>query len=223
MDLSKSAEFFDPAKDDARIHIVGCGSVGSTIAELLARCGVTNMSLYDFDTVEPKNVHNQMFRCKDINRPKVEALADLLAEINPDIGEDLVLEPEGWQGKIMSGYIFLCVDSIELRRTIVEKHMKSPYVKAVFDVRTMLTGAQHYAADWHDSKQKENLLASMQFSHEEAAEETPVSACGITLGIVTTVREICGMAVNNYINFIKGGGIWKFIQFDCFQPLLDCF
>ena len=41
MDLSKSYEFFQPEKDQARIHIVGCGSVGSTVAENLARCGVT--------------------------------------------------------------------------------------------------------------------------------------------------------------------------------------
>ena len=52
MDLSKSYEFFQPEKDDAMIHIIGCGSVGSTIAENLARCGVTKMTLYDFDKVE---------------------------------------------------------------------------------------------------------------------------------------------------------------------------
>lgn len=45
MDLSKSYEFFQPEKDQARIHIVGCGSVGSTVAENLARCGVTKMTL----------------------------------------------------------------------------------------------------------------------------------------------------------------------------------
>ena len=41
MDLSKSYDFFQPEKDNSRIHIVGCGSVGSTLAENLARCGVT--------------------------------------------------------------------------------------------------------------------------------------------------------------------------------------
>ena len=41
MDLSKSYEFFQPEKYDGRIHIIGCGSVGSTLAENLARCGVT--------------------------------------------------------------------------------------------------------------------------------------------------------------------------------------
>ena len=217
MDLSKSYEFFQPEKDDTRIHIVGCGSVGSTIAENLARCGVTKMTLWDFDKVENHNIVNQMFTQNDVGKLKVEALKNILTDINPDIVDDIELKPDGWQGKIMSGYIFLCVDSIELRREIVEKHMDSPYVKAVFDFRTLLESAQHYAADWSNYKMKKDLLNSMQFSHDEAKEETPVSACGVTLGVATTVRLICALGVNNYINFVKGKGIKKLILIDGFN------
>lgn len=223
MDLSKSYDFFQPEKDTARIHIVGCGSVGSTLAENLARCGVTKMTLWDFDTVEAHNIVNQMFRQQDVGKPKVEALKDILMDINPEIKDDVELKPKGWEGRLMSGYIFLCVDNIELRRTIVEKHMDSPYVKAVFDFRTLLESAQHYAADWSDYKMKQDLLKSMQFSHEEAAEETPVSACGVTLGVATTVRLICAFGVNNYINFVKGNGIKKLIMIDGFHFMLDAF
>lgn len=223
MDLSKSYEFFQPEKLGARIHIVGCGSVGSTIAENLVRCGVTELTLWDFDKVEPHNLANQMFRQQDIGKTKVEALFDILKDINPEVTDKTELKPDGWKGKLMSGYIFLCVDSIELRREIVEKHMDSPYVKAIFDFRTLLESAQHYAADWTNLKMKEDLLNSMQFSHEEAAEETPVSACGVTLGVATTVRLICALGVNNFINFAKGNGMKKLIIIDGFQPLLDAF
>lgn len=217
MDLSKSYEFFQPEKDKARIHIVGCGSVGSTVAENLARCGVTKITLYDFDKVEPHNIANQMFDQNDVGRLKVDALKDILTDINPEIADQIEVKPEGWQGKLMSGYIFLCVDSIELRREIVEKHMDSPYVKAVFDFRTLLESAQHYAADWSDSKMKKDLLNSMQFSHDEAKDETPVSACGVTLGVATIVRLISALGVNNYINFVKGEGIKKMIIMDGFK------
>lgn len=223
MDLSKSYEFFQPEKDDARIHIVGCGSVGSTIAENLARCGVTKMTLWDFDRVEPHNIVNQMFTQNHVGQLKVEALRDMLMDINPEIIDEVEIKPDGWKGKLLSGYVFLCVDSIELRREIVEKHMDSPYVKAVFDFRTLLEGAQHYAADWSDFKMKKDLLNSMQFSHEEAKEETPVSACGVTLGVATTVRLICALGVNNYINFVKGNGIKKLVMIEGFSFLLDAF
>lgn len=223
MDLSKSYDFFQPEKDDARVHIIGCGSVGSTVAENLARCGVTKMTLWDFDKVESHNIVNQMFRQQDVGKLKIEALKDILTDINPEISDSVELKPDGWDGKLLSGYIFLCVDSIELRRKIVERHMNTPYVKAVFDFRTLLESAQHYAADWSDYKMKTNLLNSMQFSHEEAAEETPVSACGVTLGVATTVRLICAIGVNNYINFVKGKGIKKMVMIDGFNFILDAF
>ena len=223
MDLSKSYEFFQPEKDDSMIHIVGCGSVGSTLAENLVRCGITRFTLWDFDKVENHNIVNQMFRQCDVGKLKVEALRDILIDINPEVSSKVTLKPDGWTGKLLSGYIFLAVDSIELRREFVEKHMGSPFVKAIFDCRTLLESAQGYAADWADLRSKENLLNSMQFSHSEAADETPVSACGITLGVATTVRLICALQVNNYINFVKHHRLWKFIQIDGFSGALDCF
>lgn len=219
LDLSKSYDFFQPDKDKSKIHIIGCGSVGSTIAENLARCGVKNFVLYDFDTVEAHNIVNQMFTQEQVGKPKVEALKEILISINPEIAHTIELRPEGWteKSKKMSGYVFLAVDSIEIRRQIVEKYIDNLNIKAMFDVRTLLESAQHFAADWGDYKAKKAFLDSMQFSHEEASDETPVSACGITLGVATTVRIISALAVNNYINFVKGNGIKKMVIADGFK------
>ncbi len=216
MDLSKSYEYFQPEKDTARVHIIGCGSVGSTVAENLARSGVTKFTLWDFDTVEKHNIVNQMFTQKDVGKLKVEALKDIILAINPEAEDDIELQPKGWRGKMLSGYIFLCVDNIDLRREIVQKHMDSTFVKAVFDFRTRLEDAQHYAADWSDQKMKTDLLNSMNFSHEEAKEETPVSACNVTLGVCPTVRIICAYGVANFMNFVKGKPIRKMILVDAF-------
>ena len=221
MNLVKSLGFFDPTDIAGKIHIIGCGSVGSTIAENLARCGVSDMVLYDFDRVESKNIVNQMFFERQVGMPKVEALAEILCDINADCKANLSLKPEGWQGEKLSGYVFLCPDSIEVRRDFCEKHKTNRFVKAVFDVRTMLTGAQHYAANWNDMKMIDDLLATMQFSHDEVKET--VSACGVTLGVATTVRVISALAVSNFINFVKGKGLKKFIQEDNFEFWEDAF
>ena len=223
MDLSKSYEYFQPEKVTERINIVGCGSVGATIAENLVRLGLTKISLWDMDAVTPHNLANQIFRHKDIGHAKVEALADILTEINPDIQDDLKLFSDGWNGQQLNGYVFLCVDNIELRRQIVEKHLNNPYVKAMFDFRTLLESAQHYAADWSNYKMKKDFLNSMAFSHEEAAEETPVSACGITLGVAPTVRMICALGVTNFVNYVRGNGLKKMILYDAFHYMLDAF
>ena len=223
MDLSKSYEFFQPEKDDSRIHIIGCGSVGSTVASLLARAGVTNFTLWDFDVVEAHNLANQMFRQKDVGVSKVDALMDILSEINEDIPACAKVEPKGWDGQQLSGYVFLCVDNIELRKKIVDRHMDSPYIKAMFDFRTRLEDAQHYAADWSDFKMKKDFVNSMNFTHDEAKEETPVSACNVTLSVASTVWVICSLGVSNFMNFWNGKGIKKLILADAFNFMLDAF
>lgn len=223
MNLSKSLEYFNPSTIKDKIHIIGCGSVGSTLAENLVRCGLTSLVLWDMDIVEPKNIVNQMFYERHVNSKKTEALLDILKDINPDVEKKTKLKSDGWRGETLSGYIFLCVDNIELRKEIVEKHMNNPMVKAVFDFRTLLESAQHYAADWSDTKMKEDLLNTMQFSHEEATAETPTSACGITLGVCTTVRSIVALGVANFIRFTKGQGIKKLMLLDLESFSVDAF
>lgn len=217
MDLSKSFEFFRPDTLTSRVHIIGCGAIGSTVAENLVRFGIKNITLWDFDYVEPHNIANQIYRQTDIGKPKVEALAGYLSEINPDIAEDLQMKPKGWNGERLSGYIFLAVDDIDLRRKIAESCKENTYVKGMFDFRMRLTDAQHFAADWSNKKQIENFLKSMAFSHAEAKDETPVSACNITLSVVPTVRTIVALGVSNFVNFVKSNALKKMILIDAFS------
>ena len=223
MDISKSYDFFKPEMLKGRIHIIGCGAIGSTVAEMLTRFGITKITLWDFDDVEAKNIANQMFTSDDIGKKKVDAVAEFLRKINPDMGDDLVLKPDGWNGQALSGYIFLCVDNIDLRRKIAESCKGNPYVRALFDFRMRLTDAQHYAADWSNQKAVQAFLDSMAFTHEEAKDSTPVSACNIVLSVCTTVRQIVAAGVSNFINFVKGEGIKSVILTDAFGFMLDAF
>lgn len=221
MDLVKSYDFFKPESLKGRIHIIGCGSVGSTVAENLVRFGIKDITLYDFDVVESRNIANQMFTSEDVGKMKVDALAEYLYSINPDL--DIVTKPDGWDSNRLAGYVFLCCDSIELRRRIVEENLSNEYIKGMFDFRTRLVDAQHYAADWSDETSKKNFLNSMNFSHEEALEETPVSACRVTLSVAPTIRVIVALGVSNFINFVKGNNLKKMIQMDAFNFVLDAF
>ena len=51
MDLSKSYEFFQPDMLTSRVHIIGCGAIGSTVAENLVRFGITKITLYDLSLI----------------------------------------------------------------------------------------------------------------------------------------------------------------------------
>jgi hypothetical protein len=63
----------------------------------------------------------------------------------------------------------------------------------------------------------------MQFSHEEAKAETPVSACGTDLNVITTVRTICSLGLSNFINLVKKNELKKMILVDLEHFILDAF
>lgn len=221
MNLNKHREFFNPEELEDEIHIIGVGAVGSTIAENLARLGVKKLYLYDFDTVTEHNITNQMFTNKHIGMLKLDALTQILTEINPEI--ELITVPEGWtEGTTLSGYIYLAVDDIELRQKIVKENLYNTNIKAMFDTRMRLTDAQHFACKWTDKGQK-HLLATMNFTKEEAQESTPISACGTTLSVTPTVRIICALAVSNLINLINKDELRKTIVIDAFEMTVDAF
>ena len=70
----------------ANVLIVGCGGIGCTTAELLARAGVGQISLIDADTVEISNLQRQIgFSQHDVGYYKSEVLAKRLKQINPYI------------------------------------------------------------------------------------------------------------------------------------------
>lgn len=73
---------FDKVRQ-ARVGIAGLGGLGSHIAFALARTGVGHLHLVDFDTVEPSNLNRQCYRVCDLGRPKTQALAEQLADVNP--------------------------------------------------------------------------------------------------------------------------------------------
>ena len=216
MNLAKSFEFFDPSSCKERIHIIGCGGGGSTVPELLARFGLENFALYDFDYVEEKNLVNQMFVREDIGQLKVEATLKNMCKINPEIEKHTVLYKEGYTNQKLSGYVFLCVDKIELRREIVKANRFNPNIKAMFDFRNALTTGQHYAADWSKDSQIKAFLDTMDFTHEEAQRNTPMSACRVSLCVAPTVRLVAMVGVTNFINFVKDGNLVNTILTDPF-------
>lgn len=220
MNLNKHIDFFDPSNLDCAIHIIGCGAIGSRIAEILVRLGCTKIHLWDFDTVSPHNITNQLFRSIDIGKPKVNCLVEMLTQINPMVE---LIQHGKYEKQNVSGYVFLCVDSIDLRREIATHLKTNPYVKAMFDARMRLTDAQSYGADWSDKESKEAFLNSMQFSSDEAKEATPVSACGTTLSVLPTVATIASLTVSNFINFTLGKEIQSIILLDAFSYDLNAF
>lgn len=67
------------------VAVVGIGGVGSVAAEMLTRCGIGRLLLYDYDTVELANMNRLFFRPEQAGMTKTAAAVQTLAEINPDV------------------------------------------------------------------------------------------------------------------------------------------
>ena len=68
---------------NARVAVAELGGLGSNIAVMLARSGVGELLLVDFDTVDVTNLNRQMYLIPQLGKPKAEALPEILYQINP--------------------------------------------------------------------------------------------------------------------------------------------
>ncbi len=68
----------------AHVCVVGVGGVGSWIVEALARSAIGQLTLIDLDNVAESNINRQIQALSaTIGQPKIAALAERIAQINP--------------------------------------------------------------------------------------------------------------------------------------------
>ena len=68
---------------NARVAIAGLGGLGSNIAVMLARSGIGQLLLVDYDVVDVTNLNRQMYYIQQLGMPKAQALPEILYQINP--------------------------------------------------------------------------------------------------------------------------------------------
>uniref|UniRef100_A0A8C4QYV2 Ubiquitin-like modifier-activating enzyme 5 n=1 Tax=Eptatretus burgeri TaxID=7764 RepID=A0A8C4QYV2_EPTBU len=67
------------------VAVVGVGGVGSVTAEMLTRCGIGKLLLFDYDRVELANMNRLFFQPHQAGLSKVSAAEFTLRNINPDV------------------------------------------------------------------------------------------------------------------------------------------
>ncbi len=75
---------------ECTVAVIGCGGLGSNIAEMLTRSNIGGLVLIDADRVEESNLNRQFFFSDQIGMRKTDALADNLRRIRPGIGLTLI-------------------------------------------------------------------------------------------------------------------------------------
>ena len=105
------------AFEKAHVLIAGLGGVGSWAVEALARSGIGELTLMDFDHIAVSNVNRQLHAIEDnFGKSKSEAMAERVRQINPLIKLNIIDE-------------FLSPDNLDAH---LRKNAENPYF-AVLD------------------------------------------------------------------------------------------
>ena len=112
---------------NAKVAVFGLGGVGSYVCEGLARSGVGNFVLVDFDKIDESNINRQLIATeKTIGRHKVDLMKERILDINPDANVDV--HREFYMADCETGiitedlsYAVDCVDTIMAKIAIICK------------------------------------------------------------------------------------------------------
>ena len=154
---------------DNTIAIVGCGAIGSYVASSLAKMGLTNFNLYDFDKIEVHNLPNQFFKEKDVGKYKVDITAKNMADFNKEVFINVFQSKiEDSKFPLNAQIVVSCVDDMEVRKYIFNE-CKTKKVQLLIDCRMGGLQGQIYSVDMTNKKEVSNYEKTL-FSEEEAVQ-----------------------------------------------------
>ncbi len=113
--------------NDAKVAIFGLGGVGSFVCEGLARSGIGNFILVDYDKIDETNINRQLIATvKTVGKYKVDLMRERILEINPDANVETYKEFYMADSEIDIltedlSYAVDCVDTIMAKIAIICK------------------------------------------------------------------------------------------------------
>ena len=198
------------------VAIVGIGGVGVSVCEMLTRCGVGKIILYDFDTIELANMNKMFYRPEQAGWNKTMACRHYCSELNPDVAFEVhnvdvaaedqrlkvkeTLQTGGLDKKSPVSLLLGCVDNFDARAALesISEELQLPYMDAVVEENAMAGHVQ--------------LIIPGKTGGLEAspvkAEKRPGA---IAASLPTTDSIIAGIAAQNALKYLLGFGEVAFL------------
>ena len=190
------------------LNIIGNGSLGSFTALALvkmARAFGWRLKLFDFDTVEPKNARNQLYREEDAGAPKTEALAALLRHLGAADAAVMPVPGRVNRATPLHGIVVVTVDNMKARREAFEAAKYRADVSLFVDARSGGDGAMVYALDPRDPDQVRRYEETL-YEDEEA-----IPAPCADERTIPTIFAIAA-AIARILALYANGGLHSFIE-----------
>jgi len=132
---ARNAPGVQPNLKAARVAIAGLGGLGSNIAMMLARSGVGELLLVDFDVVEPSNLNRQHYNLTHLGQRKTVAIKAQIEQVNQFITlntQDVRVDESNAKA-IFAGYAIVCeaFDNPQSKADIANALLEAEGVKLV--------------------------------------------------------------------------------------------
>ena len=112
------------------VLVLGLGGVGGYAVETLIRCGVSNITLVDGDTIKPSNINRQIIATsKNNNKYKTKEWKKRIKKINPDASVNIInthITEENMEVLFSDKYDYLidCCDTSKVKIKLVTECSK---------------------------------------------------------------------------------------------------
>ena len=198
----RHVKVFDGRTFKKSVHVIGAGATGSYLLLQLAKLGVQDIHVWDFDKIEDHNLANQLYGPDHIGMNKVDAIQKVLKE---QADMDITVHAERVTDQRLDGVVFLLTDTMASRKEIFANSLKfKPHVDLVIETRM---GAQemviHAFEPVHPGlvEKWESTLTS------DDVEVAAPSDCGAQTTIGATASMLAGFAS------------WQFLKHAAGQPV----
>jgi hypothetical protein len=183
------------------IHVIGAGASGSRIVRELAEKGpgyVSELHIWDGDTVGMENVRAQTYLSKHTGMHKVDALQAQALEWG---GMSLKTHAHYVEGPVaLSGVVVLCVDSMTRHMQIWRQSIKgNAHVSLMLETRLETAGALIHVVDpcnpkhvrkWEHYWYPDEAASTVGMSCGTATSRGPIASVTASLSVWQLVRFV---------------------------------
>lgn len=215
--LTRQLSIIDTERlEKQKIYIVGCGAIGSFVALELAKMGITQIEVWDNDTVSIENMSNQFFRFSDIDKNKAKALHDLVFDFT---GVKIKYHETKFEQGTACHVVFnnedaimiSAVDSMAIRALIyndIKSNELEQHVKYIIDPRMSAEAYLQFVADMTVAKSMDNYAKTLYSDENAVAERCTAKST------IYTATLAAGMVVKTVKNLVMREAFAKTIQWD---------
>ncbi len=197
----------------SKVIIFGIGGVGGYVAEMLARSGVGDLTLVDYDVVDVSNKNRQIIALDStIGKSKVEAMRDRISDINSKCKVTIIdskLTPENLPSFNLEEYDYV-IDAIDMvaSKIALIKYCKDRNIQIISamgagnrcDIPSFeVTDIYKTYNDGLAKVMRNNLRKLDIKSHTVVFTKNIPTANGDTIGSIAYYPAMCGCVLSAYV------------------------